>query len=299
MRKIPRWNAPEVRDASSLIDGIRLHWIAIGNSSALPPIVMLHGLNDSSQTWRRIASELARDRLVLLPDLPGHGRSERPDASYKLAWYAHVMSIWLQHLGHLEVDLIGHSFGGGVAQMMLLECRALIRRLVLVSSGGLGREISMALRLASIPRVVERFGQPFMAVGTQLALRLARDGRTREDIAALSALNAQKGSARAFARTVRDIIDWRGQRHTYHQRIHEISELPPMLVLWGSHDAIIPATHGKDIAAAFEGVQLIVFEHCGHYLHYDKPDLFVRTLLGFLQIQHLPPPRARAGTNPT
>lgn len=277
----------KIRHSSALIDGVCIHWDIVGMSSSQPPVVMLHGLGDCSLTWHRIVSQMARDRLVILPDLPGHGRSDRPDATYELAWYGHVMSLWLKKLAYPAVDLIGHSFGGGIAQMMLLECRERIRRMVLVSSGGLGREISIVLRLASIPYLVEHFGQPFMAAGTRLALALARDGRPYEDIAQLSALSGQKGSARAFARTVGDIIDWRGQRRTYHQRIHEIPELPPILVMWGARDRIIPVAHGRRMVENFEGVQLQIFEGCGHYLHYDKPEIFVRTLDEYLQTPHL------------
>ena len=100
----------------------------------------------------------------------GYGMSERPNASYELGWHAHVMAKWLEAVGLDKVDIVGHSFGGGVAQVMLLECPTKIRRLVLVASGGLGRQIAPVLRLASVPRVVELFGQRFMAFGTRLAL---------------------------------------------------------------------------------------------------------------------------------
>ncbi len=279
----------KIRHKSALIDGVRIHWDIVGKESSLPTVVMLHGLNDSSLTWRRVAPKIAKDRLVLLPDLPGHGRSDRPDATYELSWYAHIMSLWLRNLGYSVFDLVGHSFGGGIALMMLLECRELIRRMVLVSSGGLGREIAMILRLASIPFVVEHLGQPFMKVATKLALTLARDGRPYEDIAQLSALSGKRGSARAFARTVDDIINWRGQKHTYIQRVQEVPELPPVLIMWGALDSIIPIAHGKRMVKNFEGIQLKIFEDCGHYLHFNKPELFVKTLHNFLQSPYLPP----------
>lgn len=118
------------------VEGVRLHWAELGESTANPPLVLLHGLSDCYRTWRQIAPEFARDRRVLAPDLPGHGLSARPDASYELPWYAHVMARWLETAGVDRADVVGHSFGGGVAQMMLLECAQRIRRLVLVSSGG-------------------------------------------------------------------------------------------------------------------------------------------------------------------
>src|SRR3990170_5464631 len=129
--------------------GVEIHACELGPAEASgPPLVMLHGLCDSYLTWSRVAAALARKRRVILPDLPGHGLSGRPDASYALAWHAEVMGAWLDALGLDTVDLVGHSFGGGVAQWMLLAHRERVRRLVLVAPGGLGRGVSVPLRLA-------------------------------------------------------------------------------------------------------------------------------------------------------
>jgi pimeloyl-ACP methyl ester carboxylesterase len=250
-------------------------------------VVLLHGLYDSHRTWKRIDEALARDRRVLMPDLPGHGLSARPDASYALAWYARVVARWIATLGLEQVDVVGHSFGGGVAQMLLLECPERVRRLLLVASGGLGREIRPVLRLASVPVVVETFGQPFMGFGTRLALR-AGNGFSREDIQALALLNAKPGSARAFARTVRDVIDWRGQRRGFFERVHELRELPPIAAFWGDRDKVIPIAHGRSLAESLDGVVFVTFGGCGHYLHREQPDAFARALREFLDAPEVP-----------
>lgn len=270
------------------VHGIGIHWLQLGKKSKAAPVILLHGLNDCSQTWLHIATVLAEDRQVLIPDLPGHGFSSRPDASYTLDWYAWIMTEWVKMVGITQADIVGHSFGGGIAQVMLLQCRNRIRRLVLVSSGGLGREISLFMRLASVPILIEKLGQPFMGIGTKIALHLARDGRTRSDIAVLSRMNAEKGSARAFSRTVRDIINWRGQRRVYSDRVHEISDLPPILLLWGKRDSIIPARHATHFTRRVSNVRMLVFDACGHYPHFQKPDLFVKNLSAFLNEESLP-----------
>ncbi|MET0595683.1 MAG: alpha/beta fold hydrolase [Polyangiaceae bacterium] len=251
-------------------------------------MVLLHGLNNSCLSWSQVAPWLAVDRRVLMPDLPGHGRSERPNVGYELAWYARIMGRWLEALGVENVDIVGHSFGGGVAQMLLLECPERIRRLVLVAAGGLGKSVGWSLRLASLPHVVERFGQPFMALGTRLALRDACRGVSAEDIAALSELNSQAGSARAFARSVRDVVDWRGQRRNFLHRIDELKRLPPVLILWGSRDPLIPIDHGRAFADLLEGARFKEFEGCGHYLHNEQPEAFARTVREFLDDPSLP-----------
>jgi pimeloyl-ACP methyl ester carboxylesterase len=278
--------------AHALVDGVRLHWVELGDARGPAPLLLLHGLYDSHRTWKHVAPDLAADRRVLVPDLPGHGLSERPDASYELVWHARVVAHWLDSLGVGEVDIVGHSFGGGVAQMLLRECPERVRRLVLVASGGLGREIRAALRLASMPVVVETFGQPFMGIGTYLVL-LRNPAFTKEDIRELATMNAEPGSARAFARTVRDIIDWRGQRRAFFDHAHELAQLPPLAVLWGVRDRIIPIAHGRALAESLDGVRFVPFEGCGHYVHREKPAAFVEVVRELLAAPSPCPARLR------
>ena len=276
------------------IDGTRVHWVEVGEKTDDPPLVALHGLNDCHLTWKRIAPALGRDRRVLMPDLPGHGLSGRPDASYELGWYARTMARWIDAVGLERIDVIGHSFGGGIAQTMLFECPDRIRRLILVSSGGLGSEVALILRLASIPYVVERLGQPFMGPCTKLTLGALRDVIPDGYIEELSRMNAQEGSARAFARTVRDIIDWRGQRRSFYERAYELAGLPPMALLWGNHDTIIPTAHATALTTFVEGIRFILFEGCGHYVHHEQPEPFVRAVRDFLDDPSVPAARLRS-----
>jgi len=226
---------------------------------------------------------LARSHRVLMLDLAGHGLSERPDASYALEWHARIVGAWLEKLGLEDVDLAGHSYGGGVALwMMLLEHRARIRRLALVAAGGLGRDVCVALRLASIPFVVERFGQPFMARGTRLALSSVGSAYDGDEIARLSSMNATAGTARAFARSVRDVIDWRGQYRHVLDGGSEIAPLPPVALFWGERDPVIPITHATATASLLGGAPLTRFPGCGHFPHHQKPADFVHALEAFL-----------------
>jgi pimeloyl-ACP methyl ester carboxylesterase len=282
------------------IEGVRIHWVELEPSRSEsnartkePPLVLLHGLNDCYRTWRLAAPLLASGRRVLMPDLPGHGLSERPDASYELHWYASVMAKWLDIAGIDVCDLAGHSFGGGVAQAMLLQCPERIHRLALISSGGLGREVGWLLRLASVPLLVERFGQPFMGPCTRLVLRAVGNLLGQEDIDRLTSINAQRGSARAFARTVRDVIDWRGQRRTFFQRAKELHRLPPIALFWGDSDGVIPVKHVNGMLAAVDGIQATVFEGCGHYPHHEHTEAFAGALLRFLNDPTVVPARLR------
>jgi pimeloyl-ACP methyl ester carboxylesterase len=281
-----------VQDHFTEVHGVTIHWIELGAGDSTP-VVLLHGLNNSALSWSRIAPMLATDRRVLIPDLPGHGDSGRPDAGYELHWYAQLMAGWMKAVGLESADVVGHSFGGGVAQMLLLECPERVRRLVLVASGGLGKDVGVWLRLASLPHLVEHLGQPFMALGTRLALHCVRDSLTPKDIEDLIRFNSRSGSARAFARTVRDVIDWRGQRRNFLHHAHEVGPLPPVLVLWGDSDSLIPIEQGRAFSELLEGSVFQAFEGAGHYLHNEQPERFGGVVRAFLDDAEVPAPQLR------
>jgi pimeloyl-ACP methyl ester carboxylesterase len=215
--------------------------------------------------------------------------SGRPNESYSLDWQAKVLGSWLEVMQLEEVDLVGHSYGGGVAQFMLLSQRKRIRRLALVASGGLGREVALELRLASLPRILEEFGQPFMSPITALALRFVGAIVDPEDARWIREMNATPGTARAFARTVRDVIDWRGQRRNFLDHVEEVAELPPMALFWGERDRVIPLKHAFTSTKLLANVPVTTFPRCGHFPHHQVPDEFSRALLAFLDANSLAP----------
>lgn len=257
-------------------------------------MVLLHGLCDSHRSWSLVAPLLARERRVLALDLPGHGLSGRPDASYELEWNARVVGAWLDALGLEDIDLVGHSYGGGVAAQLLLEHGRRVRRLALVSSGGLGRGVGLGPRLLVAGRVVERFGQPFMGLSTRVGLQLAQAGYDDEDLDWAGWVGSRKGTARAQARTARDVIDLRGQRRHIFDRARELGELPPLSLYWGDRDLVVPFEHGVAAEQLLDGATLTRFPGCGHFPHRQRAGEFARALEGFVDAPEARRARVRA-----
>jgi pimeloyl-ACP methyl ester carboxylesterase len=268
---------------------VTLHWTEVGEG---PPVLLLHGLNDSHRTWREIWPRLPGRRALML-DVPGHGMSSRPDAPYTLDWNATQVARFIEHLDLRNLDVVGHSYGGGVAQWLLLKCRPRIRRLALLSSGGLGREVYPWLRLASVPFLIEAFGQRWMAPIAGFAMAWVTTSDAQAEIALLASYLRQPGSARAFSRTVRDVIRWRGQTRNLFDRIADIDELPPMRLFWGVRDTILPISQGIAIAALLENCELISFENRGHFVHWEEPEELASALRAFLDSPNAPPARLK------
>lgn len=279
--------------ARAIIDGCELHWTERGSGS---PLVVLHGLADSQHTWRTVSELLAKRYRVLSLDLPGCGLSGRPDASYSLEWQARLVDSWLTHLGIDECDVLGHSYGGGVALWLLLYRAKSMRRLALVSPGGLGTEVGNWLRLAALFGAVEAGGQLLMAPITAYLTFVHGGELTSSDRRALYRLNGWPGTGRAFARTVRDVIDWRGQTRQLLQRVHEVPQLPSIALFWGELDRVIPIRHGEALAARLEHCALWRLPNAGHFLHWQAPHALAGAILAYLDGPALPPAQLRALT---
>ncbi len=274
------------------VAGVELHWSERGAGST---VVVLHGLADSERTWWPVMAQLGRRHRVLGLDLPGCGLSARPDASYRLDWQARLVAAWLDHIGVTTCDVVAHSYGGGLALWLLLYRPDAIRRLALIAPGGLGKDVAIELRLAALPFVVEHAGQPWMRAVTWLQTFLNGRSLPADQRRLLSRMNAAPGSARAFARTVRDVIDWRGQTRNVLDRAREIRALPAIALFWGENDRIIPIRQGEALCSMLENCTLERFPGAGHFLHWERPQALAASLLRYLEAPNVPRARLRPG----
>lgn len=266
-----------------------LHWTDAGRGR---PVVFLHGLADCHATWRQLAATFPTTRYrVLLPDLPGHGLSSRPDADYSLDYHANIVGHWIDSLGLDTFDVVGHSFGGGVAQALLLTHAERVQRVALIAPGGLGRDVAWGVRLLSLPGA-GLVTAPFLRIGTGVALRFTdarvRDPAEREEIVWM---NSRPGTARALARTARGIAGLGGQRRHFLDQAHAVARLPPIAMYWGSRDPIIPVSHGRATLSILRDASLTVFRGCGHFPHRQVPVPFSAALLSFLEDESVRPAR--------
>lgn len=271
--------------------------IVWGEMGAGAPLVLLHGILDSHRAWRRVAPLLAERFRVLMPDLPGHGYSGRPDAPYTLPWYSKVVAAWMEAIGIDTAHFCGHSFGGGIAQWMVLEQRSRIDRLALVSPGGLGRGVAPGMRFATFPLLGPLLTPLVLRVALPVFLRVSpqtfghMEPEEQERFVAMTRL---PDSDRAFEHTVGGVINFFGQYMQTIQRIGEVEKMPPVALFWGEKDPIIPVRHGRNTLTKSEGVTLTTYEGCGHFPHLDAPDVFAHDLMKFL----LDPNRTAARFHP-
>jgi pimeloyl-ACP methyl ester carboxylesterase len=269
-----------------VLHGHRMSYRTAGEG---PVVLLIHGITGTSEQWNDVFPLLAEHYTVVAPDLLGHGRSAKPRGDYSLGAYAVGIRDLLIALGHHRVTVVGHSLGGGIALQFAYEYPVFAERLVVVSSGGLGREVHPLLRAATLPGAElvlpliahERVLSAGVFTG-RLLKRIGLDAAP--DLAEMARGYASLGDSdarQAFLHTVRAVLDPRGQRVSATDRLY-LAGMLPTLIMWGGRDPLIPCHHAENAHEAIPGSDLEVFEQSGHFPHIDQPVRFARALIDFI-----------------
>jgi pimeloyl-ACP methyl ester carboxylesterase len=265
------------------------HDVAYRQAGSGPVVVLVHGITSSSATWQRVMPYLADRFTVIAPDLAGHGESAKPRGDYSLGAHASSLRDLLLALGHERATLVGHSLGGGIAMQFSYQFPERCERLVLVDSGGLGRDVNWLLRAATLPG--SELVLPFLAATrlldagaraggllNRLGLSLGTD---LEEIARGHSTLSDSAARAAFVHTLRSVVEPGGQRVDASNRLY-LAEQLPFLLIWGERDSIIPVSHGHATHERMPNSRLEVFPRSGHFPQLDEPERFLDVLIEFI-----------------
>ncbi len=254
-----------------------------------PTIVLIHGMINSSRHWQEVAERLAGSYRVVAPDLIGHGDSATPRGDYSLGAHAASIRDLLTTIGIERATIVGHSLGGGVAMQFFYQFPQRTERLVLISSGGLGHEVSPLLRAAALPGVApllrlatqRRLVDAIDATGAGLRERGNSRGVYLEAVARALRPLQEPGSRRAFLQTLRAVIDVHGQHVSASDRLYLLGEMQT-LILWGERDRTIPIEHGRQAAEAIPRCRFETLPRASHFPHLEDPDGLATILADFV-----------------
>ena len=263
-----------------------------------PPVVLIHGMLNSSSHWQEVAERLAGAHTVVAPDLIGHGDSAAPRGDYSLGAHAASIRDLLAAIGIERATIVGHSLGGGVAMQFFYQFPQRVERLALVSSGGLGREVSPMLRTAALPGTAALLS---VTIHPRLlgAIRHARHppARARASTAASTCRRSpgrcarlqNAGAREAFLQTLRSVIDVRGQRVSATDRLY-LLEAVPTLIVWGERDHTIPLEHGRAAHRAMPSSVFRTLPGAAHFPNLEDPAGLAAALLEFIAATDPVPP---------
>lgn len=260
------------------------YWV-LGQGS---PLLLIHGLGASCEYWRYNIRALSQGYRVYAFDLPGFGRSDKRIDDYSLHFVGEFVASFLDTQGVDRASLVGNSLGGAVSLQFAVRYPHRLEKLVLVSSGGLGREVHLYFRFLKIPLWGECLAWSWgTRPGTRLTLRsIVYEPQviTDEFVDQMAELARLPGTKEMLLSVARTGIDLRGQNMVLLEpllrRVPEIEA--PTLITWGAQDPILPLAHAHVAHQMMKNSQLRILDHCGHVPQIERPEEFNQLVLDFL-----------------
>ena len=267
--------------------GLALHVYDAG-AGAATPMLLIHGLGDEADTWRHLIMPLSADRRVVALDLPGFGRSDKPERSYTLLFFQDVELELLDTLTVPRAILVGHSLGAVIAHSTALNHPERVERLILVDGSLVARsqEIDLATLLFLIPGLGEwlytRLRHDPQAAYQTLAPYYSRLNELPDADQAFLFQRVNErvwsdGQRRAFFSAFRNLARWLpGQQRDLAARLPALSI--PTLVVWGEADRINSVENGRALAELQPGAHLAVVPGAGHNVHQENAEAVLKAI---------------------
>jgi pimeloyl-ACP methyl ester carboxylesterase len=313
-----RPRAPRVRSYHARIAGSDAHWLACGQGD---PVVLVHGLGNSSLVWRRVIAGLARNHRVIAPDLPGFGHSSPVHTHRLLEAYADFVAELIEHVAQpragarrggstptpafpagggpnagvspgagVSATLVGNSTGGAVALRVALTRTELVSRLVLVDPAGVGQGVPSWWRLVRFEGAVRALSAVPLALTPRPVLERII-GEAYRRMAFADPGNVSERSVRLFAERLNN----RERIHRFLRSARDVVDaferdvqtlerpLPvPVLAVWGREDRLVPLQDALVLLERLGHLQVRIIEDCGHSPQLERPDAFLDAIAGFL-----------------
>ena len=266
------------------VDGINVHYVQAGSG---PVVLLVHGVGASLVTWRSNIAPLADAGFAVVAlDLPGHGDSDKPkNIDYDPIAAVRFIAHFLDALEVNHASVVGNSGGGLIAASFALEYPERTDRLVLVAPGGLAQDLSLFLRLLSVPIVGEIIYNPWMhnTVGMSKQLFYSPRSFPQDVLKELDRVQSMPGATRAALRSIRSSIDYRGMMDRQ-LVVHRLDSLTaPLLTVWGENDQLIPVSHLQAVRNVVPHGLVRTFPECGHWPQMEKAGEFNPLVIKFLE----------------
>jgi pimeloyl-ACP methyl ester carboxylesterase len=265
------------------VNKINTRYWHLGDSGS--KIILLHGGNGSIEFWLYNITALAKNHQVYAFDMVGSGKSDSPDAAYSLTYQAKFLRSFMAMLAIDIATLIGNSMGGGVALEFTRLYPDLVDKLVLVDSMGFGREISLGIRLITLPAIVNLLRPGRWMIPAMLKSNFYNSKQLpTEWIELRYPIFAMPGRNRVILRLGQSNFSLAGVRpEVYQPIVDSLAHIAQKtLIIWGEFDRIIPVQHAYLAAKSLPNSQLQIFANCGHHPYLEYPEKFDQLVLEFL-----------------
>ena len=274
-------------DLTIEVGDIRTRYWAVGERGT--PVILLHGLGGFIENWDLNIAALAQERREYAFDLPGFGRSGKPEVRYTIPYLTAFVHKFMAALDIEKAALMGESMGGTISVQFALQYPDQVEKLVLAASGGLGKEVSIYLRIMTIPILGEYLVRPSRKGSAELQKLLFFDHGLINDewIEEDYQMSLQPGAQRCLLSALRSKVNiWGVRREIYSPILEKLEKIEvPTLIIWGEQDQILPVAHAYTAAERLQDARLNIFDGCGHMPNIEHPDKFNAIVNEFLNAE--------------
>lgn len=246
-----------IREETCNLDGVAMRYYCAGRRGT--PIVLIHGLGSSAETWAALIPLLSREFLVYAPDMPGFGKTPLAPEGTSIGTHVLYLERFLDALGYPRVTLVGNSMGGWIATRFVLEHPERVKRLFLFNSAGLRREgmhNPHAVDRAAARRTFEyTLGFSLPVPGFML------DAAVRE-----SQLPAYSGFIRNY-----------DPREELDEVLADVRV--PTTIIWGERDGLFPIMCAYDLQSGIANSELVLLPRVGHMPQIQAPLKVARLIM--------------------
>ena len=250
-------------------------------------IILIHGLGSTINNWELTIRYLSQKYTVYAFDLLGFGLSDKPKSGYTIKNWTDIFKKFLEKLKIRKFILIGHSLGGGIALEFTAENQKFVKKLILISSAGGGKDISYLLRILSIPYLNEMIVNPSLKNSEWNLKKILHKSNynviTKKILKQDYKFSKMPGFKNAYLRTIENNCDLTGLKdeecEIANNSIAQIKT--PTLIIWGQNDPIFPVEHGKKLNKKIMDSKLHILKKCGHMPHLEKKKEFHKVIISF------------------
>ena len=274
----------QLKDQFIKVGNIKTRYRALGDGKSTA--ILIHGFGGYIENWEENIAALALGRRVYALDLAGFGRSDKPQVRFSIPYFAEFIKEFMIVQDVDKAALIGESMGGGIVLQFALQYPHQVEKMVLADPAGLGKEISINLRIASLPILGELFTRPSRKGSAQATRGLFynQDLITDQMIEEFYEISALAGAQRCKLSTLRTLCNtWGVKGNDIRSILDRLEEIRvPTLIIWGAQDRVVPVAHAHLAAKRVPNARLHIFDPCGHVPNIERADEFNALVIDFL-----------------
>ncbi len=277
-------NKKNLEDKYIKIQGINTRYWVNGNEGT--DLILIHGIGFYMETWENNVEFFSQNHRVFVLDLPGFGRSDKPDVQYSFPYFSQFVLDFMDEQGIERASLIGNSMGGGVCQHVAIQAPDKVAKLVLVNSAGFSKKLSILLRVLSLPLIGELLSRPSRNGTMKMLKECVYDpSLITDDMVELGyQIVSQPGATKAFLATLRSSVKFTGLRKevlgSFTDNYNSIKA--PTLVIWGKQDRVLPFSGMNVAEKGIPNTMVHIFDPCGHMPQIERPEEFNTIVENFL-----------------